>query len=192
MWNTSANGARPNLRTKETFSPFTNKGREQKAEGKLWQKTVPLTWAVNTEKHRGKFSHLQLGYDSYQLVEIPPVGTAYPSLEIKNLRSSQKEKKKKGIFNYLKRCLTQQGRVAPATLQQRGWVRAGAQAGVLCPPSALRERLLQFSQQSYFRNQLLSAQLTFSLMHFYTLSARMRRIFTFFNKPDSLKVIGDL
>lgn len=97
MWNTSADGARPNLRTKETFSPFTNKGREQKAEGKLWQKTVPLTWAVNTEKHRGKFSHLQLGYDSYQLVEIPPVGTAYPSLEIKNLRSSQKKKKKRHI-----------------------------------------------------------------------------------------------
>lgn len=70
--------------------------------------------------------------------------------------------------------------------------RAVAQADVLCPPSALRERLLKFSQQSYFRNQLLSAQLTFSLMHFYTLSARMRRIFTFFNKPDSLKVIGDL
>lgn len=67
-----------------------------------------------------------------------------------------------------------------------------AQEGILCPPSAIQKQLLPFSQKSYFRNQLLSAQLTFSLMHFYTLSARTRRIFTFFNKPDSLKVIGDL
>lgn len=189
MWNTSADGARPNLRTKETFSPFTNEGRAQKAEGKLWQKNCSTEVSSKYWKAQGKIQPPAVGVWLLSAGRNSPCWNCIP---IPWNKKSEKQPKKKGIFNYLKRCLTQQGRVAPATLQQRGWVRAGAQAGVLCPPSALWEQLLKFSQQSYFRNQLLSAQLTFSLMHFYTLSARMRRIFTFFNKPDSLKVIGDL
>lgn len=120
MWNTSADGARPNLRTKETFSPFTNEGREQKAEGKLWQKNCSTEVSSKYWKAQGKIQPPAVGVWLLSTGRNSPCWNCIP---IPWNKKSEKQPKKKGIFNYLKRCLTQQGRVAPATLQQRGWVR---------------------------------------------------------------------
>lgn len=167
--------ARPNPRTRETPSLFAEEGREEKAGGKHWQKNSSVEVSGEYQKQQGTSSQLQLGSNLHHFVEIPSVGSVWSSLE-------------NGWKSAYKVVLNQwSSRAAPATCHQQGWA-----AGTLWPPFAIQEQLLLFSQQSYFRNQLFSAQLTFSLMHFYTISARTRRIFTFFNKPDSLQVIGDV